>query len=203
LRNSGVVRGAVVYAGPDTRIQQNAARPPRKLGSFDRFLNVQIFLLLALQLSLCAGLAFCSAAWRHYAGTSRPHLAFGSESEGNLTSPAAYMGMLFVSFWILLSYMVPISLFVTMEIVKFVLCSVYIDRDTAMVRAETGEIKGWGGIGIWGWCHLSYYSPPTFPPFTLYSRSTRPPASPPAPAIRTSWKTWARSATSFRTRRAR
>ena len=172
LRNSGAVRGAVVYAGPDTRIQQNAARPPRKLGSFDLFLNVQIFLLLALQLSLCAGLAFCSAAWRHYAGTSRPHLAFGSESEGNLTSPAAYMGMLFVSFWILLSYMVPISLFVTMEIVKFVLCSVYIDRDTAMVRAETGEIKGWGGIGMdWDGGFTRSSSAPAISHITLHQHS--------------------------------
>lgn len=34
------------------------------------------------------------------------------------------MGILFLTFWILLSYLVPLSLFVTMEIVKFVLvCS--------------------------------------------------------------------------------
>jgi len=31
------------------------------------------------------------------------------------------VGILFLTFWILLSYLVPLSLFVTMEIVKFVL----------------------------------------------------------------------------------
>ena len=217
LRNSGAARGAVVYAGPDTRIQQNAARPPRKLGAFDRFLNVQIFLLLALQLSLCLALAAASTAWRTLAGVSRPHLAFANVSEGNEQSPAAYMGMLFVSFWILLSYMVPISLFVTMEIVKFVLCSVYIDRDEGMVRGEGREREGeWavvrGGGGVerergskrrerqLALSRLSLIL--SLFPLPLH-RSTLSPASPPAPATPTSWRTWARSGTSFRTRRGR
>ncbi len=40
---------------------------------------------------------------------------------GNYQSSAKYLGILFLTFWILLSYLVPISLFVTMEIVKFAL----------------------------------------------------------------------------------
>ena len=40
---------------------------------------------------------------------------------GNYYNGAQYVGILFLTFWILLSYLVPLSLFVTMEIVKFVL----------------------------------------------------------------------------------
>ena len=40
---------------------------------------------------------------------------------GNYRNGAQYVGILFLTFWILLSYLVPLSLFVTMEIVKFVL----------------------------------------------------------------------------------
>jgi hypothetical protein len=40
---------------------------------------------------------------------------------GNYANGAQYVGILFLTFWILLSYLVPLSLFVTMEIVKFVL----------------------------------------------------------------------------------
>ncbi len=40
---------------------------------------------------------------------------------GNYQNSAKYLGILFLTFWILLSYLVPISLFVTMEIVKFAL----------------------------------------------------------------------------------
>lgn len=64
LRNSGSAVGVVVYAGRESRVQMNAARPPRKLGSFDRFLNVQISLLLVAQVVLCASLATCSYFWR-------------------------------------------------------------------------------------------------------------------------------------------
>ena len=64
LRNSGAAVGVVVYAGRESRVQMNAARPPRKLGSFDRFLNVQISLLLVAQVVLCASLATCSYFWR-------------------------------------------------------------------------------------------------------------------------------------------
>ena len=42
---------------------------------------------------------------------------------GNYYNGAQYVGILFLTFWILLSYLVPLSLFVTMEIVKFVLVS--------------------------------------------------------------------------------
>ena len=34
LKNSGFVVGLVVYTGPESRIQMNAAAPPRKLGAF-------------------------------------------------------------------------------------------------------------------------------------------------------------------------
>ena len=139
LRNTACVLGVVVYAGPESRVQQNAAPPPRKLGSFDRFLNVQISLLLALQVALCASLATASYFWKVKQGTGRPHLALTSDAEGNYNSAASYIGVLFFSFWILLSYMVPISLFVTMEIVKFVLCSVFVSRDVGLADPETKE----------------------------------------------------------------
>ena len=46
-------------------------------------------------------------------------MAAGSRLQGNYTSNAAQWFIVFLTFWILYSYMVPISLFVTMELVKF------------------------------------------------------------------------------------
>ena len=43
------VYGLVVYAGCETRIQKNAARPPLKIGSFDLFLSIQVFGLIVVQ----------------------------------------------------------------------------------------------------------------------------------------------------------
>ncbi len=39
--------------------------------------------------------------------------------QGNFQNGGAYGFILFITFWILYSYLVPISLFVTLEIVKF------------------------------------------------------------------------------------
>lgn len=60
----GRVLGLVLYAGAETRVQLNARRPPFKAGAFDRFLNVQIALLIGLQAALCAGLAVGAHLWR-------------------------------------------------------------------------------------------------------------------------------------------
>ena len=40
---------------------------------------------------------------------------------GNYQNGFVYVVILFITFWILFSYLVPISLFVTLEIVKFIL----------------------------------------------------------------------------------
>ena len=45
--------------------------------------------------------------------------------QGNYTNGVVYIIILSITFWILYSYLVPISLFVTMEIVKF--CSITYD----------------------------------------------------------------------------
>jgi hypothetical protein len=52
LKNSVHIHGLVIYTGPETRIQQNSAAPPRKLGAYDGFLNVQIIIVLIMQLSV-------------------------------------------------------------------------------------------------------------------------------------------------------
>jgi phospholipid-transporting ATPase len=39
--------------------------------------------------------------------------------QGNYKNGGAYTFILFITFWILYSYLVPISLFVSLEIVKF------------------------------------------------------------------------------------
>ena len=49
----------------------------------------------------------------------RYHLALDVYVEGNYEDGFIYVSLNFITFWILTSYMVPISLFVTMEIVKF------------------------------------------------------------------------------------
>ena len=92
-------------------------------GAFDSFLNIQITLVLLAQLTICLAFAVGSYAWRQTKGYDNYYLQFDQYSNGNYQSGIVYVIILFITFWILFSYLVPISLFVTIEIIKFVLVS--------------------------------------------------------------------------------
>eukprot|EP00210_Caulerpa_lentillifera_P001750 g1680.t1 len=136
LKNSGYVYGLAVYTGPETRIQMNAAKVPLKVGSFDRFLNIQIAILISVQAILCVLLAMASYMWRESVGKDRYYLALDQYVQGNYDNGAIYVALNFITFWILTSYMVPISLFVTMEIVKFWQAFVFVNNDQSMTDPE-------------------------------------------------------------------
>jgi len=139
VKNSGAVYGLVVYTGEETRIQMNNRKVPFKNGAYNSFLNLQIALVGGFQILLCIFFAVLSYFWKDIYGQLRYYMAFDVFVEGNYRSPAVYIGINFLTFWILESYMVPISLFVTVEIVKFWQGFVFINRDPLMVDAESGE----------------------------------------------------------------
>ena len=72
-----------------------------------------------VQVLICIGCAVGSTIWRDTRGMQRPHLALDRYEQGNQQSDVLYGILLFITFWILSSYLVPISLFVTIEIVRF------------------------------------------------------------------------------------
>jgi len=132
LKNSGHILGMVVYTGAETRIQMNSAETPLKYGSFDNFLNIQIVLIILLQLAMCVLHGGLGLWWRSNYGEERYFLALTIEGQGNYTSDVAQFFINMVTYWILYSYLVPISLFVTMEIVKFWQGFVFVNSDPAM-----------------------------------------------------------------------
>lgn len=74
---------------------------------------------LLCQMIFCIILAGGNVAWRDLEGGDRNYLGFDKFVQGNIENDGLYGGLVFLTFWILTSYMVPISLFVTIEIVKF------------------------------------------------------------------------------------
>jgi len=139
LKNSGAVYGLVIYTGDETRIQRNAAKVPFKVGAYDTFLNPQISLLMILQIGLCFLGAVLATEWRESEGKSRYYLAADEPAQGNFGPPLVFGLVTLLTYWIILSYMVPISLFVTMELVKFWQGFMFINHDPYMVCGETME----------------------------------------------------------------
>ena len=137
LKNSNYIVGLVVYAGKATRIQMNATKTPLKVGSFDRFLNLQISLVILLQMAMCVFLAVMSYVWIVNQGQGHLYLALDSKVQGVYSNGFVQIVLNFFTFWILLSYLVPISLFVTLEIVKFWQGFIFINFDKMMKNPVT------------------------------------------------------------------
>lgn len=114
LRNTDFVYGLVLYTGADTKIMLNSVKARVKQSTLMVQMNRYIFLIVFLQL------AFCAAA-------GMVHLMYRQLFKANmdyLYDPDTYSAM--ELFWIkfgnwniMFSYFMPISLYVSLEMVKY------------------------------------------------------------------------------------
>lgn len=84
-------------------------------------------------------LNFCVTLLLLLQGKRRYYLDFKSYTQGNKENGVLYTLLVFITFWILYSYLVPISLFVTLEIVKFWQGFIFINSDREMRDPVSGE----------------------------------------------------------------
>lgn len=112
LRNTQWVHGIVVYTGHDTKLMQNSTSPPLKLSNVERITNMQILILFGILIAMSLVCSVGSAIWnrRHSGKDWYLHLHYGGASN---------FGLNFLTFIILFNNLIPISLLVTLEVVKF------------------------------------------------------------------------------------
>uniref|UniRef100_A0A3B3TBP1 Phospholipid-transporting ATPase n=1 Tax=Paramormyrops kingsleyae TaxID=1676925 RepID=A0A3B3TBP1_9TELE len=113
LRNTQWVHGIVVYTGHDTKLMQNSTRPPLKLSNVERITNFQILVLFGCLLAISLICSIGQTIWKgsHGNGVWYMDLSFGG---------AANFGLNFLTFIILFNNLIPISLLVTLEVIKFI-----------------------------------------------------------------------------------
>uniref|UniRef100_A0A803WC24 Phospholipid-transporting ATPase n=1 Tax=Ficedula albicollis TaxID=59894 RepID=A0A803WC24_FICAL len=111
MRNTDFCHGMVIFAGADTKIMKNSGKTRFKRTKIDSLMNYMIIVVLIL---LSAGLAIGHTYWEQQVGNSSWYLYDAQD-----LSPA-YRG--FLNFWgyiIVLNTMVPISLYVSVEVIRF------------------------------------------------------------------------------------
>jgi phospholipid-transporting ATPase len=130
LRNTPWIHGVVVFTGHETKLMRNATATPIKRTDVERMLNKQILMLVGILLVLSCVSSVGDLIVRSTARTKLAYLYYGS-----FNAAAQFFSDIF-TYWVLYSNLVPISLFVTIEMVKY--CSaLLINSDLDMYYAET------------------------------------------------------------------
>ncbi|XP_076676123.1 ATPase phospholipid transporting 8A1 isoform X6 [Andrena cerasifolii] len=130
LRNTRWVFGVVIYTGHDTKLMQNnTTTAPLKRSTLDRLTNTQILMLFFILLLLCVLSAVFNILWTKAYSGKMWYLGLNEE----VTKNFAFNLLTFI---ILFNNLIPISLQVTLEVVRFVQAT-FINMDIEMYHAET------------------------------------------------------------------
>ena len=113
LRNTPWIHGIVVFTGHETKLMRNATATPIKRTHVERLVNIQILMLVAILVSLSIISSVGDLVVRATAQQKLSYLYYG-----NMNAAKQFFSDIF-TYWVLYSNLVPISLFVTIEGVKY------------------------------------------------------------------------------------
>uniref|UniRef100_A0A8C9WEW8 Phospholipid-transporting ATPase n=1 Tax=Scleropages formosus TaxID=113540 RepID=A0A8C9WEW8_SCLFO len=134
LRNTEWCFGLVIFAGPETKLMQNCGKTTFKRTSIDHLMNVLVLFIFGFLAFMCTVLAIGNGIWEFQEGSV--FTAFLPRPDGVDASFSAFLT--FWSYVIILNTVVPISLYVSVEIIRLG-NSFYIDWDRKMYypRSDT------------------------------------------------------------------
>lgn len=122
LRNTQWCYGMVIFAGKDTKLMQNSGKTKFKRTSIDRLLNLLIIGIVFFLLSMCLFCMIGCGIWESLVGRYfQVYLPWDSLVPTEPLGGATVIALLvFFSYAIVLNTVVPISLYVSVEVIRFV-----------------------------------------------------------------------------------
>ncbi|XP_050349752.1 probable phospholipid-transporting ATPase IM isoform X2 [Nymphalis io] len=139
LRNTSWCYGVVVFAGKDTKLMQNSGKTKFKRTSIDRLLNFLIIGIVLFLLSMCVFCTVACGVWEWLVGRYfQAYLPWDTLVPAEPASGAIVIALLvFFSYAIVMNTVVPISLYVSVEVIRFAQ-SFLINWDEKMYYEKTG-----------------------------------------------------------------
>jgi len=117
LRNTPWIHGVVVFTGHETKLMRNATATPIKRTAVERQLNMLVLLLVAILIILSVISSVGDLIIRIVHGKELPYLGYAASTSASEKVKQFFSDIF--TYWVLYSALVPISLFVTIEIVKY------------------------------------------------------------------------------------
>ncbi|KAI4320475.1 hypothetical protein MLD38_033952 [Melastoma candidum] len=143
LKNTDFIYGVAVFTGHDTKVMQNATNPPSKRSKIERKMDKIIYILFSILILIsCIGSVIYGIETRRDLDGRRMRRWYLRPDEStSLFDPKRAPLSAFLHFLtglMLYNYLIPISLYVSIEIVK-VLQVVFINQDQEMYHKETNK----------------------------------------------------------------
>ncbi|MBA0848042.1 hypothetical protein Goshw_027285 [Gossypium schwendimanii] len=143
LRNTDYIFGVVIFTGRDTKVIQNSTEPPSKRSKIEKRMDNIVYFLFAVLVGLSIiGSIFFGIETREDLENGKMRRWYLRPDDTTIyynPKRAAVAAILqFLTALMLYSYLIPISLYVSIEIVK-VLQSIFINQDLHMYHEETDK----------------------------------------------------------------
>ncbi|NXY84173.1 AT10A ATPase, partial [Alcedo cyanopectus] len=136
IRNTEEVAGIVIYAGHETKALLNNNGPRYKRSKLERQMNADVLWCVLILLIMCLFSAIGHGLWVWQYDEKKKPIFDVPGLDGNYLSPVLASIYLFLTAIIVFQVMIPISLYVSIEIVK--ICQVYfIHQDKDLYDEET------------------------------------------------------------------
>uniref|UniRef100_A0A663FI99 Phospholipid-transporting ATPase n=1 Tax=Aquila chrysaetos chrysaetos TaxID=223781 RepID=A0A663FI99_AQUCH len=130
IRNTDVCYGLVIYAGFDSKIMKNCGKIKRKKTKLDRMMDRLVIIIFLVLLVTSLGLAVASGFWARMFQEKHSYLSALCKR----TTPAQQAFFNFWGFMILLSIIIPMSMYITFEFI-YLVNSFFINWDLEMYYA--------------------------------------------------------------------
>lgn len=117
LRNTPWVHGVVVFTGHETKLMRNATATPIKRTKVERKLNILVLVLILVLLILSIICSVGDLIMRKVDKDELSYLDLTATDTASAVVSNFFKDM--VTYWVLFSALVPISLFVTIEMIKY------------------------------------------------------------------------------------
>ncbi|CAI0379541.1 unnamed protein product [Linum tenue] len=136
LRNTEYIVGAVIFTGHETKVMMNSMNVPSKRSTLERKLDKLILALFGTLFGMCLVGAIGSGIFissdYYYLELQR-----GVGLEFNPSSRFSVAILTLFTLITLYSTIIPISLYVSIEMIKFIQCAQFINKDLHMYHVET------------------------------------------------------------------
>ncbi|GJN20599.1 hypothetical protein PR202_gb07995 [Eleusine coracana subsp. coracana] len=136
LRNTEYIVGVVIFTGHETKVMMNSMNVPSKRSTLEKKLDKLILALFATLFTMCVIGAIGSGV---FINEKYFYLGLRGKVEDQFNPKNRFVVTILTMFTLITLYstIIPISLYVSIEMIKFIQCAQFINNDLNMYHAES------------------------------------------------------------------